>query len=267
MDSLIFDRTQSDVTNKTSKGYYNASDLNRVESWCRYLADELNSVGYNINITTKTTWSSKDLRTASEMERIRQNIKKLMNGFHYISTIYANNNNWNYLKANRWEKILYEIDNLMLGMEGWYVHCGVSRMGQSRLWQNRFRCLNYEPVDYIQTSGTQYINTSFYADNNTRIETAVSPTNIADGDDWQCVFSSKTAWRDNEYVVQIKKEDASWYTAFGSNSEDGASVGTAVVNTIYYIDKNKNVTNINGNITTMTDETFTATQPRLYIRR
>lgn len=139
MDSLIFDRTQSDVTNKTSKGYYNASDLNRVESWCRYLADELNSVGYNINITTKTTWSSSDLRSASEMERIRQNIKKLMTGFHSISGIYANNDNWNYIKANRWEKILYEINNLVEGMEGWYVHSGVSNAGQPRLWQNRFR--------------------------------------------------------------------------------------------------------------------------------
>lgn len=113
MDRLIYDRTQPDVTNKTSKGYYNTSDLNRVESWCRYLADELNRVGYNINITTKINWVSTDLRTASEMERIRTNIIALMTGYHFITRIYANADSFNYIKANNWEKILDEIYNMM----------------------------------------------------------------------------------------------------------------------------------------------------------
>ena len=78
MNKLIYNRTQADVTNKTGIGHYNVSDLNRVEEWCRYLADELNAVGYNIQITTKTNWVQTDLRTASEMERIRSNIKAIM---------------------------------------------------------------------------------------------------------------------------------------------------------------------------------------------
>lgn len=113
MNKLIFDRTSNDTTNKTWKGYYNASDLNRVEEWCRYLADELNSKGYNINITTKTNWTTLDLRTSSDMTRIKNNILALMNGFHWISKIYASVDNWNYIKANNWEQILYEIWNLM----------------------------------------------------------------------------------------------------------------------------------------------------------
>lgn len=139
MDNLIYDRTQSDVTNKTDKGYYNASDLNRVEEWCRYLADELNAVGYSITITTKTNWTTTDLRDASNMQRIRDNIRKIMNGYHFITKIYASVDSWNYTKANRWEKILFEIYNLMWGMEDWYVYSGVSNSGQNRLWQNRFR--------------------------------------------------------------------------------------------------------------------------------
>ena len=113
MNELIFDRTQADVTNKTEKGYYNATDLNRVESWCRYLADELNNRGYSITITTKTNWTTSDLRTASEMERIRTNIRALMTGFHYISSIYSNANSFDYVKANNWEKILSEIWHLV----------------------------------------------------------------------------------------------------------------------------------------------------------
>ena len=139
MNNLIFDRTQADVTNKTEKGYYNISDLNRVEEWCDYLATQLNAVGYNINITTKTNWVQTDLRTASEMERIRTNIRKIMQGFHYLTNIEQNANNWDYIKANNWEKILFEIYNLMCGMEDWYVYSGVSNSGQNRLWQHRFR--------------------------------------------------------------------------------------------------------------------------------
>lgn len=146
MDNLIFDRTQEDVTNKTEKGYYNTSDLNRVESWCRYLADELNRVGYNITITTKTDWASTDLRTASQMERIRTNIRALMTGYHYITTIEANAENFDYIKANNWEKILDEIYHLLWGMEDWYVYSGVANAGQNRLWQNRFRHYYIEPV-------------------------------------------------------------------------------------------------------------------------
>lgn len=94
-------------------GYYNASDLNRVEKWCGYLASELNSVGYDISITTKINWTASDLRTASNMERIRTNIKAIMQGFHYITNIETNANSFDYKKANNWEKILWEIYNLL----------------------------------------------------------------------------------------------------------------------------------------------------------
>lgn len=113
MNELIYNRTATDVTNRRWKGFYNASDLNRVEEWCRYLADELNSKGYNINITTKTNWTTLDMRTSSDMTRIKNNILAIMTGFHWITPIYSSVDAWNYTKANRWEQILYEIWNLM----------------------------------------------------------------------------------------------------------------------------------------------------------
>ena len=177
MSELIYDRTQADVTNGTFKGYYNTSDLNRVESWCRYLADELNAVGYSISITTKTNWTSSDLRSASQMERIRTNIKALMTGFHYITTIYSNANNFDYKKANNWEKILNEIFYMLWGMENWYVYSGVSNSGQNRLWQHRFRqyfevpeIVTYTFYSFIQSSGTQYINTGVQPNSSTIID-------------------------------------------------------------------------------------------------
>ena len=44
--TLITDRTQKDVTNRTDKGFYNASDLNRVTACMEYLNERLTGLGY-----------------------------------------------------------------------------------------------------------------------------------------------------------------------------------------------------------------------------
>ena len=81
MDSLIFDRTQQDITDLTSKSYYNYTDLNRVEKWCEYLSEVLNKYSYSVNIITKTDWIMLDLPTQSEIERIRQNVNTLKQAY------------------------------------------------------------------------------------------------------------------------------------------------------------------------------------------
>lgn len=179
MYDLIFDRKTSDVTNNLLKGSYNASDLNRVEEWCKYLADELNTLGYSINITTKTNWTysgdTGTIRKKSDMTRIKNNILALMNGYHYISTIYSSVDNWNITKANRWEKILYEIYCMMSSMENYYVLSGVGYSGEPRLWQNRLIQTyegypkSYEAIPYCQSTGTQYIVLDTYSCNDERI--------------------------------------------------------------------------------------------------
>lgn len=139
MHRLIFDRTEQDVLERLAKGQYNASDLNRVEEWCDYLKAQLASAGYDISITTKTNWTASDMRTASEMERIRTNIKKLMQGYHSMLTIAQNAEQFDYIKANNWEQILYEMYYYLFGMCNWYVYGGVANGGQNRVWQHRFR--------------------------------------------------------------------------------------------------------------------------------
>ena len=138
-ENLVYDRTQTDVDNDTWKGQYNPSDLNRVEEWCEFLASELSNVGYSISITTKTNWQNSDMRTATDMERIRSNISKIMQGYHYLTTIASNAEYFDWIKANNWEQILDEINKLMYGMENYFVYSGVANSGQPRIWQNRFR--------------------------------------------------------------------------------------------------------------------------------
>ena len=44
-----------------------------------------------------------------------------------------------YEQANDIEKILVDIETLVISMQNWFVYSGVSKSGQSRPWQNRFR--------------------------------------------------------------------------------------------------------------------------------
>ena len=142
MDKLIYDRTELDIKNKTNKGYHNISDLNRVEEWCRYLADLLTSYNYRITITTKTNWKMTDIRTVSEVERIRKNVEILKNAYYNIprDIVVPNNlNPINISKANDIEKILFKINEMIESMENNFIHSGVANAGQNRVWQQRFR--------------------------------------------------------------------------------------------------------------------------------
>ena len=159
-EDLVFDRTQADLDNDTWKGQYNPSDLNRVESWCKYLADSLSDYGYSITITTKTNWTQLNKRYATEMERVRSNIRKIMTGYHYLTNIEPNAEFFNFTKANNWEKILDEINMLMISMKQYFVYSNVANAGQERLWQNRFR----HRLTSIWTNLTEVYWSDFSAD-------------------------------------------------------------------------------------------------------
>lgn len=139
MDNLIFDRTQFDIINKTSKGYYNYTDLNRVETWCGYLAEILNHYNYHANITTKKDWTMLNFPTESEMERIRQNVNILKQAYFSFTEIPENLDYMTLQKANDIERILYEIDKILKHMENNFIYAGVGNVGSNRIWQQRFR--------------------------------------------------------------------------------------------------------------------------------
>lgn len=132
MEELIYNRTQLDVFNKTSKGYYNISDLNRVESWCKYLAELLTSYGYTVSINTKTNWSIADFTYAEEMERIRSNVSKIKQAYCTYSLTPAVPDTLNRIdieKANAIEKVLFDIDELMNKMVAEFRKSGTFNCG------------------------------------------------------------------------------------------------------------------------------------------
>lgn len=106
-ETLVTDRTAQDVTNRTAKGCIAYTDLNRVETACRELADIL-----LVDIETKTNWNIRDFRTDSDMQRIRSNIEKLRNAYFVKPTTPATPRRIEYQsisEANNIEQILADI--------------------------------------------------------------------------------------------------------------------------------------------------------------
>jgi len=139
MDDLIYDRTQEDVdraielNDKYSrgtitaqelvewdnglKGTYNYTDINRIEQWSQYIAQQLYTYGYlNLNITVKTNWIMSEFPTSLEMKRIRDNVQKLKNAFISFTQVPSNLEKMTYQKANDLEKVINELNTLINNM-------------------------------------------------------------------------------------------------------------------------------------------------------
>lgn len=114
--SLITDRTRADVTNETDKGFYNASDLNRVGAAVEYIAGRFTALGYTCPVTVKKDWLTSDAPTASQLETYRQNIVTLRGQIAVMQSTPnapASMAGLNYVKANNIEQILLDLDALI----------------------------------------------------------------------------------------------------------------------------------------------------------
>lgn len=107
IDTLIFDRTQSDIINDTNKAYIDYKDLNRVEEAVKYLSDILNGYNYSNSVDIKT-WNIDEFRKQKECERIKENYRVLKEAFYYKFNI--PDFEWETIEeANDIEKILFDL--------------------------------------------------------------------------------------------------------------------------------------------------------------
>lgn len=122
--SLITDRTRADVENQTDKGFYNASDLNRVGAAVEYIAGRFTALGYACPVTVKKDWLTTDAPTASQMEAYRRNIVTLRGQIAVMQSTPnapASMAGLNYVKANNIEQILLDLDALIDKLiKSWY---------------------------------------------------------------------------------------------------------------------------------------------------
>lgn len=122
--SLITDRTRADVANQTDKGFYNASDLNRVGAAVEYIAGRFAALGYACPVTVKKDWLTSDAPTAPQLETYRQNIVTLRGQIAVMASTPdapASMAGLNYVKANNIEQILLDLDALITNItKSWY---------------------------------------------------------------------------------------------------------------------------------------------------
>ena len=122
--TLITDRTAEDVANKTAKGFYNASDLNRVGAAVQYVAERFAAQGYAVTVSPKTDWLASDIPTASELETYRQNIATLRALLAVMPTTPKTPDSMaglTYTEANSIERILLDLDTLLTNAAlAWY---------------------------------------------------------------------------------------------------------------------------------------------------
>ena len=132
--TLITDRTRADVANQTAKGFYNASDLNRVGAAVEYIADCFTALGYACPVTVKKDWLTSDAPTASQMEAYRQNIVTLRSQIAVMASTPeapASMAGLNYVKANDIERILLAVEDTLRRLEKTFWYSGEIYSGES----------------------------------------------------------------------------------------------------------------------------------------
>ena len=169
--TLITDRTLEDVVNKTAKGFYNATDLNRVDACLEDLVARLGRVGCNV----------------PGYERVK--IERAV-------------------------------------------------MPSSRLPEG------YTELEYIRSSGTQWIDTGFKPNQNTRVVMKLSATETGS----HTVFGADIDWVDNGFALGVG------FTHYGKETGtiSGLNNGSP-----HEVDFNKNIISMDGStVLTMGASTF-----------
>lgn len=125
LEPLITDRTSQDVAQRTQKGFYNVSDVQRINSYIEYLSDVL-----GLNLTVKN-FSLGQILTREDFDDILDNVNTIRAVWYVASdtpqTPIAVN--WDYVKANNIEKILLALDEFYQSVSIDKIYSGTFRAG------------------------------------------------------------------------------------------------------------------------------------------
>ena len=124
------------ITNRTG-GFYNYTDLNRVELAVEYLRDKMNSeYGFNFGFIAKTNWTMADLAQVgayTAMENYRQNVDKIRNAITVTADTPQTPESMNKLtakQANDIEKILQAVEVLLDNISAAWFYSGEIYSGE-----------------------------------------------------------------------------------------------------------------------------------------
>ena len=109
---LVTDRTTQDVTAGNSKGYYAATDLNRVGCAVEYLAERLKRAGISVSVFPFTEWTDADWGAPSNMAHYLEQVRVMREALKLASAPDAPDDleKFTYTEANNIEQILEMLD-------------------------------------------------------------------------------------------------------------------------------------------------------------
>lgn len=126
LTGMVYDRTQADVDARDAKGFWNASDLNRVEAKMKEVADYL---GLSVNYKT---WAVGDLVYLSDVNSILSDISKLRIAWRVASDCPSvpSPNGFDYRSANAIERILSDLDDFVISARTDFLYSDQAFSGQ-----------------------------------------------------------------------------------------------------------------------------------------
>ena len=131
--NLITDRTQADVIHGTDKGYYNASDLNRVGSAVEYVAGRFASYGYSVGVSPRKDWAMGDIPREADMAKYLAEVEQLRSLVCVLPTTPETPGDMEgltYAEANNIEQILKDADSLLTNMAAAWYYSGEIYAGE-----------------------------------------------------------------------------------------------------------------------------------------
>ena len=126
LEDLITDRTQSDVDNRTAKGFYNLSDLQRINAYIEYLSEKL-----SIEITP-VAFQLGDAITLEKINQVLYNIRVIKEKWHVANDTPALPiaSGLNFAGANAIEKNLLALSEFLFSFEVDKKYSGTFVAGQ-----------------------------------------------------------------------------------------------------------------------------------------
>ena len=124
--------SSSDIE-KLERGTCTVNMINRINNKQREVADLLNSVGFNIQITTEN-YTTENIFKKTQHDLLINNNKTLRNAISVFDTTPQNPTYiYRYNNANSIEKILVDLEDLINKMKHAFIHCGTRSSGQGGL--------------------------------------------------------------------------------------------------------------------------------------
>lgn len=121
------------ITDRTSNGYYEAADLNRVGEAMQYVAARLRSCGWDVDVSPRTDWKWTDCVTLAEARRYLRNLRKIREALVLFSStppLPDSARPFNAEEANNIEKILLDVEAMIqLTIDG-YLFSGELYSGE-----------------------------------------------------------------------------------------------------------------------------------------